>query len=266
LNDLKVIELYKTNNLFTWLSKSEENIALLDFSEKLKFTTRFFNNNHPVFKHIKKLFELSTIIITPEDLLYRARKIKNEDNDIYNEKNNKINIEDFFYGYDKKNSFVCLAKDVQANRTNSAGIPCLYTAREEKTAISEILPFIGTEISVARIRPSRNLKLFDLYFHPNQYYNDVVKPPRSDFWLSIAIKFSIPYEDTSFNEYLFTQCLSEYFKQEGFDGIQYSSSLNEGGKNIAIFNCKHEDDGGNYDICEPICSDIVFIRSINYSV
>jgi len=105
-----------------------------------------------------------------------------------------------------------------------------------------------------------------LFPNPHQQYVDIIKPPHSEFWFNIVIEFSITYENTSRNQYLLTQCVSEFIRHEGFDGIQYSSSLHEGGKNIAIFNCKHEDDGGKYDICEPINSDIRFIISVDYKI
>ena len=266
MNDLKVIELYKMNNFMAYIGKNDEESLLNDFSEYLLNKNRFFNNNHSVLEHIRKLFDYCTITLTPNDSLFRARVINLEDNNPKDEKKNKINIEDNFFGYGKKDSFVRKISDVQANRANSIGIPCLYAAKEEITAVSEIRPFIGNEISVAVIKPIHNLKIFDLYFHPQQNYDDIIKPPRSIFWLDVAIRFSIPYEDSSRNEYLLTQCISEYIRISGFDGIQYSSSLHEGGKNIAIFNCKHEDDGGKYEICEPVCSDTRFIKSVKYEI
>jgi hypothetical protein len=266
MNDLKIIELYKYSNFIDFITKNKDISEFDSFVNKLLKETRFFNNNQPVLEQIKRIFDGNTIFLTPDDSLYRARKIKPEDYNFKDEEKNKLSDEAEFYGFDKKNSFVCQEKDAKANRANSIGIPCLYVAREEKTAIAEIRPFLGSEISIAIIRPLRNLKIFDLYFHPEKTYDDIIKPPRSALWLNIAIEFSIPYEESSRNEYLLTQCLSEYFQQEGFDGIQYSSSLYEGGRNIAIFNCRHEDDGGEYNICEPVCSTIKFIKSVDYYV
>lgn len=239
--------------------ESKENIAITEFIHKLYYKNRFFNENHSFFDYVSKLFDNLTIFLTPNESLFRARKIELEDNE-------KLGIEECFNGFDKKESFVPPVKKMQANRANSDGIPCLYTAKEIKTAIAEVRPFLGKKISIATIKPKANLKLFDLYFNPEQQYEEILKPPHSDLWLNIALKFSIPYENTSKNEYLFTQCISEYLQLSGFDGIQYLSSLCESGKNIAIFNCKHEDDHGNYDICEPICSHIYTVDKIDYDI
>jgi len=232
-------------------------LAFEDFTTTLYKKTRFFNQNHKIFSHIKALFEGCSITLTPNDFLFRARKIEPEDFDI-------LDKEDNFLGFAKKDSFVPKRKDMRSNRANSSGIPCLYAARDEKTAISEIRPFLCNEISIATIRPVRNLKLFDLYFSLEQHYNEIIKPPHSDFWFNIALKYSVPYENSMRNEYLLTQCISEYVQLEGFDGIQYASSLNEGGKNIVIFNCKHEEEGRKYEICEPICSTIRYIKRIEH--
>ena len=47
-------------------------------------------------------------------------------------------------------------------RANSKGIPILYLATSVKTAISEVRPWIGSEISVAQFKISRELKAIDL--------------------------------------------------------------------------------------------------------
>jgi hypothetical protein len=157
----------------------------------------------------------------------------------------------------KKDSFVPPKEHIKASLANAMGIPCLYTAKDQKTAIAEVRPFLGNEISVATIQPIRELKIFDLFIDHN--YNEI-----ANIWFGLGLAFSIPYENTSKNEYLLTQCVSEYLKKSGFDGIQYSSSHNEGGKNIALFNCKHEYDGGKYDICEPTVSNCCIVKRIKH--
>lgn len=236
----------------------KDNDDLLEFINILHYHTRFFLNDHPIFEHIKTLFDGCTITFTTHDTLYRARKYDLNDN-------KKIQIQEYFLGFDKNESFVPPIKKTQANRANSTGVPCLYTALEIKTAIAEIRPFLGNTISVAEIKSKRNLKLFDFYINPSNYnYIKKVKPPYSDIWLKLAISFSKPYEKTSNDEYLLTQCISEFLRLSGFDGIQYSSSLNEGGNNIAIFNCRSVCDGGNYEICEPVCSHTYIVNQIDH--
>ena len=261
MNDPKIMELKKKYDFNNFITENEHAKIIDDFNRKLHFENRFFNENHPVFDLVKRKFDEHTITLAQNELLYRARKIEDEDSkEIFTEKY----FEEDFYGFNKKDSFVPPAKKILENRANSKGIPCLYTAKEEKTAIAEVRPLIGKKISVATIRPLRDLKLFDLFINPDLPHNEIYKQQSYAIWFGIALPFSIPYECTSENEYLFTQCISEFIQISGFDGIQYSSSLYEGGKNIALFNCKHEDDGGKYDICEPFFSHICTVKRIEH--
>jgi len=262
MNASKIIELKKINDFNNYITDNDESKILENFKYILQYENRFFNENHPVFVCVKNLFDKHTIILSQNEILFRARKIEADDEEKVNKEEY---FEEYFYGYNKKDSFVPQAKKIPANRANAMGIPCLYAAREEKTAIAEIRPFLGQDISVAIIRPLRDLKIFDLFIDPNLSYNEIEKKSSSSLWFGIAILFSFPYEKSTEKEYLLTQCISEYIKISGFDGIQYSSSLNEGGKNIALFNCKNEDDGGKYDICEPISSNCCTLNRIEYS-
>jgi len=261
MSDQQMMELKKTYDFYNFITNNDMTRLLDELKTKLHFKNRFFNDNHPVFAHIKKLFDDHKIVLAPNELLFRARKIKPEDE----RKSSPADTERNFYGFNKKDSFVPQLKKMKENRANAKGIPCLYTAREQETAIAEVRPFAGNKISVAKIQLLHDLKIFDLFIEPNLSHDEVLKQSPSDLWFGIAFLFSIPYEDTSENEYLLTQCISEYIQLSGFDGIQYSSSLNEGGKNIVLFNCKNEDDGGKYNICEPICSNICTVKNIEHN-
>ena len=258
MNDPKIIELKKTYDYYNDITNNVFAKILDEFDHKLHYENRFFNENHPVFDHIKKLFDDHTITLTQNELLFRARIIKPKDVI-------EPDMESDFFGFSKKDSFVPPVKKIPGNRVNSKGIPCLYTAKEEKTAIAEVRPFIGNDISVAAIQPSRDLRIFDLFINLDLPYGDFFKQSPFDIWINIALLFSIPYEKSSENKYLLTQCISEFIQLSGFDGIQYSSSLSEGGKNIALFYCRNEDDGGKYDICEPIYSHRCIVNRIEYN-
>jgi RES domain len=47
-------------------------------------------------------------------------------------------------------------------RVNSTGIPVLYLASEEETAISEVRPWVGSEVSVAQFKILRDLNAVNL--------------------------------------------------------------------------------------------------------
>jgi hypothetical protein len=128
-------------------------------------------------------------------------------------------------------------------RANPAGIPYLYLASKEITAISEVRPSPGDTVAVAKVEV-QNLEIIDL------------RNPRKTF-----SPFSLPYEDTlsSFREdldfleklgeelsrpvlqksaafdYIPSQYLCEFVKKCGFGGVMYRSAA-EGGVNLALFN------------------------------
>jgi hypothetical protein len=261
MNDPKMMELKKIRDFHNFITNNEGSKILNEFEHSLHYKNCFFNVSHPVFDNIKNMFVDHTVTLAQNETIYRARIVEDDElEEICKEKY----FEENFYGFNKKDSFAPPIKYVSAGRVNPSGIPCLYAAKEEKTAIAEVRPFMGKNISVAKIQLLHSLKIFDLFIDLNLSETEIIKQQYSDLWLDIALLFSIPCERNSEKEYLLTQCISEYVKLSGFDGIQYSSSLHEGGKNIALFNCKNEKNGGKYDICEPISSHICTIKRIEH--
>jgi hypothetical protein len=61
-----------------------------------------------------------------------------------------------YWGYNPENSGAP-SKSASNGRINPSGISYLYTARDEKTAISEIQPMNGALISVAKIKTKKTL-------------------------------------------------------------------------------------------------------------
>jgi hypothetical protein len=132
------------------------------------------------------------------------------------------------------------------NRANPRGIACLYMATLEKTAILEVRPLIGSYVSVARLRVSRDIEIIDCTKdHFDWMDTTIVKLSRKEkleenkkmVWGEINRAFSQPSQrgDESV-DYVPTQILEEMFKAKGFDGIAYRSSFGENGFNIALFN------------------------------
>jgi RES domain-containing protein len=123
-------------------------------------------------------------------------------------------------------------------RMNSKGIPCLYLATHEDTAMSEVRPWHEARISLARFELTKAVRLVDCSQgwttdHDNK---EVIN------WSSIGEAFSRPVsaaDDVS--DYAPTQVLAEAFRQRGYDGIIYNSGLNKDGKNVALFELSHAD-------------------------
>ena len=133
-------------------------------------------------------------------------------------------------------------------RVNSAGIPVLYGASSVRTAISEVRPWIGSEISVARLRVIRDLIAVDLSSGSGksamrcltwpQVFGDApvdAETKERAVWTDVDNAFSRPVtsEDWS-GRYVPTQILSELFRDAGYEAVVYGSQFGDG-SNIAIF-------------------------------
>lgn len=133
-------------------------------------------------------------------------------------------------------------------RANSAGIPVLYVASSVRTAISEVRPWIGSEISVARLKVIRDLIAIDLSSGSGksamrcltwpQVFGDApvdAETKERAVWMDVDNAFSQPItlEDHT-GGYVPTQILSELFRDTGYDAVIYGSQFDDG-SNIAIF-------------------------------
>lgn len=122
-------------------------------------------------------------------------------------------------------------------RANPKGIPYLYVAEDEKTAMSEVRPSLGEFISVGEFNSTRELNVIDFSGHKGKFF--VADPSQKDIneavWRDMDNAFSKPVRNNDFNsDYVPTQVIAEFIKSLGYDGIAYKSSLAEG-KNITLF-------------------------------
>lgn len=134
-------------------------------------------------------------------------------------------------------------------RANPAGLPVLYLGTTDRTAISEVRPWIGATVSVAQFRLRRPLRTLDLSKGHGQSsfsgagFRHILggPPPTAEekekaVWIDIDNAFSRPVtrsDDTA--EYAPTQILAELFRDAGYDAIAYKSQFGEKGFNIAVF-------------------------------
>lgn len=135
-------------------------------------------------------------------------------------------------------------------RSNPTGIPALYLGTTEQTAISEVRPWVGADISVAQFRLQRTLKAIDLSKGHGQSSFGLVglqfflnnKPLSKEekekaVWTDIDNAFSRPVTSSeSAANYAPTQILAELFRDIGYDAIIYKSQFGEKGFNIVLFN------------------------------
>lgn len=130
---------------------------------------------------------------------------------------------------------------VVEGRANPKGISVLYVSTKRETALKEVRPWKGAILSIAKFETNVDLRICNCIRRNSLqkvYWVDDEPTPgkrESIAWNAIDKAFSLPAvsNDTS-PDYVPTQILAELLRQEGFDGIQYRSSL-DGGKNIALF-------------------------------
>ena len=137
-------------------------------------------------------------------------------------------------------------------RANSKGIPVLYLATTVKTAISEVRPWIGSKVSVAQFKISRELKAIDLSVGygksvlDNLTFAQLIGDEAPDLdtkekavWNEVDNAFSRPTSGSDdFADYVPTQILAELFCNNGYDALIYRSQFGKGGFNIALFDIK----------------------------
>lgn len=138
-------------------------------------------------------------------------------------------------------------------RANSSGIPVLYVGTTVKTAISEVRPWIGADVSVAVCKLSRPLRTLDLSLGHGQSSlsgpilrhvlggrEPTAQEKEKAVWIEIDNAFSTPVTQSDDRaDYAPTQILAELFRSVGYDAIAYKSHFGDDDKqlgyNIAIF-------------------------------
>lgn len=124
-------------------------------------------------------------------------------------------------------------------RANPKGIPCLYMASDKETAMSEVRPWLGSVISLSKLKLKKDLKILNLSVEYGNYnirfMNVTDEEIIKSVWCDIDNAFSIPTKVSDLtSDYAPTQIISEFIKSKGYDGIAYKSSLADG-HNLAIF-------------------------------
>jgi RES domain-containing protein len=129
-------------------------------------------------------------------------------------------------------------------RINPKNIPCLYLAMDEETAMSEVRPWIGAIGTLAEFVTEKELNLIHCAGTistgtPLWFAHLPKEPPPAEreryIWTTLNAAFSEPISPTdSTADYAPTQVLAEVFKDAGYDGIMYGSSVGAG-TNVALF-------------------------------
>lgn len=132
-----------------------------------------------------------------------------------------------------------LIHETAEGRANPKGIPYLYLATTKETAMAEVRPWLGSKISVGQFRTEKNMVLINCSVNHKGLLLYLEEPDAEEkeqaVWADIDKAFSEPITvNDRIADYVPTQIIAEFFKNEGFDGIFYKSMLGEG-YNAALF-------------------------------
>lgn len=208
-----------------------------DFVDELKFSRRHFlsDNSKEFLSNLKKLAEAKTCLLKQGDVLYRARK---------HEYKGPLTSVDPWSADDMKPIPNMRAE----GRANPYNITMMYLASSEETAIAEVRPDVGFPVTVSEFKVVTELKLVDFVSLRPSWAWFFRHPGISDdeyLWLELSNDYSRPlFKEEQQINYLQTQVITEYFKDQGFDGLIYQSQFNakktptqvkELAKNFVIF-------------------------------
>lgn len=158
-------------------------------------------------------------------------------------------IESGFQGYDAKGSTAPPSGSATAGRCNPKGVSYLYAALEEHTAVAEIRPHIKDSISIATLKPSRDLRLIDFDYDPT-----AVIEGKNFLFYNIQQEFSQINKNQN-GDYLVTQYITSLINHLGYDGLCFRSSLVYDGTNYVIFNPAD---------CDVVSSKLCYLSKVVY--
>ncbi|MDQ3109487.1 MAG: RES family NAD+ phosphorylase [Bacteroidota bacterium] len=231
--------------------ESSEKVNILQVSwealvAEIKNTNRFHLTNKFDLEKLSRLLLRDERIIDKGKIFYRGR-ISSKD------------------GFDILNMGHPPLDKTKQGRANPEGISYLYLANDLETTIFETRATLYDYISIGEFRINENIKVVNLRnsenFDPIFLADDDEK--LEDFMIHLPFISKLEFElakplrrNDNILDYLPTQYLCEFIKSMGFDGVEYRSSLNPRGFNLAIFNPQkiecikasvHEIHGINYE-------------------
>lgn len=214
-----------------------------EFSDSIKYGNRFHNN-----KFNKDVFALylSSVVKTYHsgDCFYRARIANNVD------------------GYMCEEMYAPPKEKRSAGRVNPEGIGVLYLSLEKETVLNETRVNVFDYVTIGNFRAKCDLRIVNLSgllkISPFDYGDNLERfALNRDIFRELSIEIAKPLRRSdSTLEYLPTQFISEFVKSEGYDGVEFESTLRDGGHNLALF-----DD----DTVECFEVNTIEIKKIDYS-
>ena len=128
-----------------------------------------------------------------------------------------------------------------AGRINPEGISVLYLSSDDHTVLNEVRANTYDFVSIGTFKLVKDIKVVNLSgiteTSPFLYQGELEKyAANRKVFQEIALETAKPLRRSdSPIEYLPTQYIAEFIKSQGYDGVEYASTLREGGYNVAIF-------------------------------
>ncbi len=199
----------------------------MQFSQSVKNKSRYVldSDSQNFLKGIKDTCASRVEVIEPNSSLWRAQMGHKTVPFIEND----IEVDDMFVPY-PESRMRPLKGSATEGRANPKGIPCLYVASDKETAMSEIRPWLGSTVSVAKFSNRNELRVIDFSKHHNGTLPFFFVEPDDAkkieaVWTHIDKAFSEPVTNSDQkSDYAPTQIIAELIKSLGYDGIAFKSS------------------------------------------
>jgi hypothetical protein len=128
-----------------------------------------------------------------------------------------------------------------AGRINPEGIGVLYLSSDDKTVLNEVRANTFDYVTIGKFKSVSDIKVVNLSgilgTSPFFYQGELEKyAVNRKVFQEIATEIAKPLRRSdSPIEYLPTQYIAEFIKSQGYNGVEYASTLREGGYNVAVF-------------------------------
>lgn len=196
-----------------------------DFVEGIKRKNRFHSN----YINMEKLLVfLSCAAKTHRkgEVLYRAR--------ICPDKN----------GYRPKEMGAPPSLNAKGGRVNPTGISILYLSDSKETTLYEIRAGVYDFVTVGSFKLLKDIEIINLagidqispFIGINYGFDFTQYAINIEHLKMLAQEIAKPVRNDNALEYIPTQYISDYIRGQGFDGIEYISTISKNGSNLAVFN------------------------------
>ena len=128
-----------------------------------------------------------------------------------------------------------------AGRINPEGIGVLYLSSDKLTVLNEVRASAFDYVTIGKFQALRGIRVANLsgvgQTSPFLYGSELEKfAANRKVFQEIAAEIAKPLRRSdSPLEYLPTQYIAEFIKSQNYDGVEYASTLRQGGYNLAVF-------------------------------